>query len=320
MFLQDNDSWTGNTGTGLISEDDYNRLLDFTSIDSEKLEEFSQFVASLGQKKIQGKYLKVFLRAVLKNCPDWWDHKAMSTWILPCLIKSQSPMSTEDWDNTPWTTNIGKAQHHWTNQQTGIQQSWVEAMEGARKVDERIAREIEISVQSGILVNSQNESSHRRARNTMRQSTTIRKSRESHELVDERTRIDLEIEAQKQAQKEGAAQPKELKELKSSTCRTSNSTGWSVSATSNSADASRVALLRAGQRRSSPLCQPPLSLRRRQARRGLCPHLLQPSLCLRRRRDLLFLILAATRASLRGYLLPGLGNENQRSEISEPVI
>ncbi|KAJ7742369.1 hypothetical protein DFH07DRAFT_1063777 [Mycena maculata] len=236
---------------GLISEDDYNRLLDFTSIDSEeKLEEFSQFVVSLGQKKIQGKYPIIFLHAALKNCPDWWDHKAMSAWILPCLIKSQSPMSAEDWDNTPSTTNIGQAQHHWTNQQTGIQQSWVEAMEGyvtlsvphsvltlassARKVDERIAREIEISIQSGILVNSQNESSHRRARNTTRQSTTIRKSRESHELADERARIELEIEAQKQAQKEGAARLKELKELKSSTRKTSKSTGRSVGATSSS--------------------------------------------------------------------------------------
>ncbi|KAJ7721704.1 hypothetical protein B0H16DRAFT_1335162, partial [Mycena metata] len=111
---------------------------------------------------------------------DWWDHKAMSAWILPCLIKSQSPMSAEDWDNTPATTNTGEAQHHWTNLQIGVKQSLVEAMENARKLDERVAREIAISLQSGILVNSQNDSLHRRSRNTTRQSTTARKSHESH--------------------------------------------------------------------------------------------------------------------------------------------
>lgn len=60
---------------------------------------------------------------------DWWDHKEMSPWILPCLIKSQSPMSAEDWDNTPATTNTGEAQHHWTKTQTGSKLSLVEAIE-----------------------------------------------------------------------------------------------------------------------------------------------------------------------------------------------
>jgi hypothetical protein len=38
-------------------------------------------------------------------------------------------MSAEDWDNTPSTTNTGEAQHHWTNLQTGVKQSLVEAIE-----------------------------------------------------------------------------------------------------------------------------------------------------------------------------------------------
>ncbi|KAJ7889374.1 hypothetical protein B0H14DRAFT_3711197 [Mycena olivaceomarginata] len=85
--------------------------MDFMYIDSaEKLTEFDNFVRSLGVKKVQ----------------DWWDHKAMSPWILPCLIKSQSPMSPEDWDNTPSTTNTGEAQHHWTNHQIGVKKSLVE--------------------------------------------------------------------------------------------------------------------------------------------------------------------------------------------------
>ncbi|KAJ7174783.1 hypothetical protein C8R46DRAFT_1252853 [Mycena filopes] len=134
-------------------------VLDFRSL---ALNEFSDFVAGLGVKKIQ----------------DWWDHKAMSAWILPCLIKSQSPMSAEDWDNTPATTNTGEAQHHWTNTRTGIKLSLVEAIESARN-DEAVVREIETSINSGILLNPHNESSHRRARNLTRQSTAIRKSRDA---------------------------------------------------------------------------------------------------------------------------------------------
>ncbi|KAJ6456874.1 hypothetical protein C8R45DRAFT_1184944 [Mycena sanguinolenta] len=78
---------------GLVTDDEYRCLMDFIYIDSdEKIQEFSEFVSNLGVKKIQ----------------DWWDHKAMSAWILPCLIKSQSPMSSENWDKTPSTTNTGE--------------------------------------------------------------------------------------------------------------------------------------------------------------------------------------------------------------------
>ncbi|KAJ6593017.1 hypothetical protein B0H19DRAFT_12002 [Mycena capillaripes] len=161
---------------GLVSEQDYHRLMDFTYIDSEEtLEEFSEFVRGLGVKKIQ----------------DWWNHKAMSAWILPCLIKSQSPMSAEDWDNTPATTNTGEAQHHWTNSRTGTKLSLVEAIETARKVDEGVAREIGISLKSGVLVNPRNELSHRLARNTTRASTAMRKSRESRELADEQALLQM---------------------------------------------------------------------------------------------------------------------------------
>ncbi|KAJ7741239.1 hypothetical protein B0H14DRAFT_2407376, partial [Mycena olivaceomarginata] len=183
-----------------VSEEDHRRLMDFMYIDSaEKLTEFDNFVWSLGVKKVQ----------------DWWDHKAMSPWILPCLIKSQSPMSPEDWDNTPSTTNTGEAQHHWTNHQIGVKQSLVEAIENARKLDERVAREIEISIRSGVLINSQNESYNRRARNTTRQSTAMRKSHASHQLADERAEIELEIEALRAEKQDSAARLKALQTRKS---------------------------------------------------------------------------------------------------------
>ncbi|KAJ7752975.1 hypothetical protein B0H16DRAFT_1836147 [Mycena metata] len=184
----------------LVSQADYDRLIDFVYIDSaQKLEEFSEFVKGLGIKKIQ----------------DWWDHKAMSPWILPCLIKSQSPMSAEDWDNTPATTNTGEGQHHWTNVQIGTKQSLVEAIENARKLDERVAHEIAISLDSGILVNSQNESYHRRSRNTNRQTNAAHKLRESHEVADERAEMEREIQTLQAEKQDAAARLKELRTRKS---------------------------------------------------------------------------------------------------------
>ncbi|KAJ7225030.1 hypothetical protein C8J57DRAFT_1590778 [Mycena rebaudengoi] len=201
----------------LVPEDDYNRLMDFTYIDSEeKLADFSDFVRGLGVKKIQ----------------DWWNHKAMSSWILPCLIKSQSPMSAEDWDNTPSMTNTGEAQHHWTKSRTGGKLSLVEAIQSGRKLDESVAREIEISIKSGVLVNSHNESSQRRTRNLTRQSTTIRKSRDSHALTDERARIQLEIDIGKEEKKKLDARLKELQVQRSATGKPSKSSSKSAASRS----------------------------------------------------------------------------------------
>jgi hypothetical protein len=60
---------------------------------------------------------------------DWWLHKEMHEWIIPCLVKSQSPLSAEVWDSTPSTTNTNEAQHAWTNAQTGIKLTIVEGIE-----------------------------------------------------------------------------------------------------------------------------------------------------------------------------------------------
>ncbi|KAJ7114409.1 hypothetical protein C8R44DRAFT_740549 [Mycena epipterygia] len=52
-----------------------------------------QGLSSLGAKKIQGAVLFIFgPSAFIFFRSDWWDHKAMSAWICPCLIKSQSLM------------------------------------------------------------------------------------------------------------------------------------------------------------------------------------------------------------------------------------
>ncbi|KAJ6606692.1 hypothetical protein B0H10DRAFT_2228608 [Mycena sp. CBHHK59/15] len=182
----------------LVSADNYKRLMDFVYIDSEEeIDEFSEFVRGLGIKKIQ----------------DWWDHKAMSAWILPCLVKSQSPMSADDWDSTPATTNTGEAQHAWTNSRTGIGLSLVEAMESGRKLDNEVAREIEISIKSGVLLNSRNESSHRQGRNSTRNSTRMRKSHEASEQSEELARITLKKVSLKEQKKQVGAELKDLQAL-----------------------------------------------------------------------------------------------------------
>jgi hypothetical protein len=58
----------------------------------------------------------------------WWDHKTNNSWILPSLVKCLSKMDSVDWDLTPPTTNVGESQHHWTNINTGIQLSLLEAI------------------------------------------------------------------------------------------------------------------------------------------------------------------------------------------------
>ncbi|KAJ7196264.1 hypothetical protein GGX14DRAFT_673491 [Mycena pura] len=74
----------------------------------EGLARFSRHVAATNIKKIM----------------DWWGHKFAGDWVIPCLLKSHSPIAANDWDRTPSTTNAGEAQHAWTKKQTGIKPLW----------------------------------------------------------------------------------------------------------------------------------------------------------------------------------------------------
>ncbi|KAJ6549551.1 hypothetical protein DFH09DRAFT_1086796 [Mycena vulgaris] len=75
----------------LVSTEDYRRLKDFLHIDSvELLRAFADFIRGLGVKKTQ----------------DWWAHKEMNDWVIPCLVKSQSNIFPEHWDSTPATTEF----------------------------------------------------------------------------------------------------------------------------------------------------------------------------------------------------------------------
>jgi hypothetical protein len=113
-----------------VGSEDYKRLKDFMYIDSvESLKSFSDFIAGLGVKKIQSKFPPILMLFINSACIDWWDHKEMNDWVIPCLVKSQSNILADHWDSTPATTNTGEAQHHWTNSRTGIKLTLVEGIE-----------------------------------------------------------------------------------------------------------------------------------------------------------------------------------------------
>ncbi|KAJ6533259.1 hypothetical protein B0H10DRAFT_2247304 [Mycena sp. CBHHK59/15] len=102
------------------------------------LNTFSSFVYGLNIQKIS----------------DWWRHKEIDPWIIPCIIKSQLQIPADIWDATPSTTNTNEAQHHWTNSLTGTKLTPVEALESRRRVDQNVADEIKMSLKTGILSNS----------------------------------------------------------------------------------------------------------------------------------------------------------------------
>ncbi|KAJ7822571.1 hypothetical protein B0H14DRAFT_3146342 [Mycena olivaceomarginata] len=164
----------------LVTDSDFNRLMDFVYIDSkESLDVFSSFVYGLGIK-----------------IADWWKHKEMHEWIIPCIVRSQSLIPSDVWDSTPSTTNTNEAQHHWTNAQTGTKLTPVEALESRRRVDERVAQEIEMSLRTGILSNTNNKMSQRMARNSQRQSTAARKVCETLDATDTSKQLQLQIDAE----------------------------------------------------------------------------------------------------------------------------
>ncbi|KAF8172216.1 hypothetical protein K438DRAFT_1981666 [Mycena galopus ATCC 62051] len=179
----------------LVSTSDFNRLKNcFYIEDKEALDAFSAFVYGLRIKKIT----------------DWWKHKEMHEWIIPCMVKSQSGISAETWDATPSTTNTNEGLHAWTNSLAGIKLTPVEALESRRKIDSDrdVSREIKMSLSTGILANPNNEMSHRMARDSQRRSAATQKTRDSHAAADLVKDLRLQIE-------EAAAHTKALKaELK----------------------------------------------------------------------------------------------------------
>ncbi|KAF8207969.1 hypothetical protein K438DRAFT_349188 [Mycena galopus ATCC 62051] len=97
----------------------------------------------------------------------------MHEWIIPCMVKSQSQIPPDVWDSTPSMTNTNEVQHHWTNALAEIKLTPVEALESRRRIDRDIVDEIKMSMSTDILLNPNNELSHRVSRNKIPQSSRL---------------------------------------------------------------------------------------------------------------------------------------------------
>ncbi|KAJ7252933.1 hypothetical protein C8J57DRAFT_1077171, partial [Mycena rebaudengoi] len=117
-----------------------------------------------------------------------------------------------DADDIDANSNV---QHHWTNTLTGIGLAPVEALESRRVVDTNFCQEVQMTLQTGILANPNNEGSHRMARNSQRQSTTACKALQSRTAVDESRKIQNQIDAEIESRRASTARTKTLQvELK----------------------------------------------------------------------------------------------------------
>ncbi|KAF8994005.1 hypothetical protein BDQ17DRAFT_1431274 [Cyathus striatus] len=158
----------------LVPHKDYQHLMNFPYMKKEELPEFDMYIKSLKNKKISA----------------WWKHKHHSKWILPTIMESMSCMHLDDWRVTPFTTNAGEAQHHWTNSQTGIKLTLVDAINKACEVDREMSLKIKETLETGFA--------------------------ESHCNIQHRMEIIIEQLAQKESQQCEAEMKERLRSMQSS--------------------------------------------------------------------------------------------------------
>ncbi|KAK7036861.1 hypothetical protein R3P38DRAFT_3350628 [Favolaschia claudopus] len=220
----------------LVTPEQYNRLMNFMYIDSkQRLEEFSRFVNDLGIKKIQ----------------DWWAHKEIHDWIIPCLVKALSNIYPDDWDTTPATTNTGETQHHWTNAMTGKKLSLVEAIESDERM--KVARTRgAAALKQGILTNTHNGEYERLSRNSQRQAKAAQKVRQNDELTEISNGISEELVVLKQSRQQLSAREKELRQKLKDT-KPSTKAGKKQASRSNASRSVIVSSSSTGRVRSIPV-------------------------------------------------------------------
>ncbi|KAL0566406.1 hypothetical protein V5O48_015610 [Marasmius crinis-equi] len=139
----------------------------------------------------------------IRVCPDedlqnWWDHKLQHPWIIPALVRSLTRMDHHVWDVLPANTNVVEAQHRWTNLQTGIQLTPVEAIELARQADMTKADAIQDVLRSGVFDSSSTGLAARMSesirRGAARARAAVSSSEASAQLADIKQQIALEME------------------------------------------------------------------------------------------------------------------------------
>ncbi|KAL0057565.1 hypothetical protein AAF712_015787 [Marasmius tenuissimus] len=159
---------------GLVTLAEFSRLMAFLEIQSTtELQDFREFIKGLKVKKIT---------ALSKMLPEHLESIARNT-------------------------NITEGQHAWTNRQTGTQLSPVEALESARKVDFKVASEVEITCRNGSLQNTQNKRSALRDK-TAKSEKALEKANASHAT----STLQQQIDKEKDARRESLAREKALKD------------------------------------------------------------------------------------------------------------
>ncbi|KAJ7721662.1 hypothetical protein DFH07DRAFT_1007560 [Mycena maculata] len=111
----------------------------------------------------------------------------------------------------------GSERSDWTNQQTGVQLTLLESIESARKVGFKTAREVEDSLETGILDNKSNNLTHRINRKIQRNSNAAAKTRTSGEQDSAAAQAQSNVDEAKAAKKSSAGHLKDMQELLSAT-------------------------------------------------------------------------------------------------------
>ena len=110
-----------------VDDEQYRRLMDFTSLELEsQIKDFSAWVAEMGKPQIIS---APFIFSIFSAHIEAYSQIGGS--IRPKLMASPCPhqvLFTDDWDRTPGTTNLSEAQHHWTNVNTALKTSLLEAV------------------------------------------------------------------------------------------------------------------------------------------------------------------------------------------------
>ncbi|KAG6895154.1 hypothetical protein C0992_002881 [Termitomyces sp. T32_za158] len=104
----------------------------------------------------------------------------------------------------PATTNMGEAQHYWTNEQSSIKLPLVDAILLAQEIDQRVVEEVKTALLTGILANKQTELFHCTSHKTHHHFATACKACETNELQTLSKHLQNQIEEDKMKHKESS--------------------------------------------------------------------------------------------------------------------